>query len=109
MVLVRRSLSTLGEMLAMPDLKKEELADQVPPHATNQLCSNERRLGVPSNHYIDNGEGSLRKISRSRSILVSSPTFDSLHIDGGCSDKECATPKEEVKPKNGKSSLKGKI
>uniref|UniRef100_A0A0A9DLH6 Uncharacterized protein n=1 Tax=Arundo donax TaxID=35708 RepID=A0A0A9DLH6_ARUDO len=30
MVLVRRSLSTLGEMLAMPNLKKEELANQVP-------------------------------------------------------------------------------
>ncbi|XP_062195908.1 uncharacterized protein LOC133899031 isoform X2 [Phragmites australis] len=111
MVLMRRSLSTLGEMLAMPDLIKEELSDQVPLHATNQLCSNEPRLGVPSNCYVDDGEGesSLRKISRSRSVPFSSSTFDSLRLDGGRSDKERAAPKEEIKPKNGKSSLKGKI
>ncbi|XP_062191191.1 uncharacterized protein LOC133894984 isoform X2 [Phragmites australis] len=111
MVLVRRSLSTLGEMLAMPDLKKEELVDQVSPHATNQLCSNELRLGVPSNCYVDDGEGesSPRKISRSRFVPVSSSTFDILRSNGGCSDREHAEPKVEVKPKNGKSSLKGKI
>ncbi|KAL6902342.1 hypothetical protein ACP4OV_005218 [Aristida adscensionis] len=110
-VLVRRSLSTLGEMLAMPDMKKEEVADQVSPDATNQSC--EPRVGVPSNHAIDNGEGesSLRKISRSRSVPVSSSAFDSLRLDGGCSDaqrKEPTMPKE-VKTKNGKLSLKGKI
>ncbi|XP_021301705.1 uncharacterized protein LOC110429684 isoform X1 [Sorghum bicolor] len=109
---VRRSLSTLGEMLAMPDMKKEEVADQASPDAnTHQLC--EPTGGVSSNSAVDEGEGerSLRKISRSRSVPVSSTAFDSLRLDGGRLDaqhKEPTVPKE-VKPKNGKSSLKGKI
>ncbi|KAJ1298833.1 hypothetical protein BS78_01G484000 [Paspalum vaginatum] len=112
-VLVRRSLSTLGEMLAMPDMKKEELADQASPDVTRQLCSNGPTVGVSSNCTVDEGEGesSLRKISRSRSVPVSSSAFDSLRLDAGCSDaqhKQPTVPKE-VKPKNGKSSLKGKI
>lgn len=110
---VRRSLSTLGEMLAMPDMKKEEVADQSSPDATNKLCSNEPTVGVSSNCAIDESEGvsSLRKISRSRSVPISSSAFDSLRLDGGCLDaqhKQSTMPKE-VKPKNGKSSLKGKI
>ncbi|KAL6660318.1 hypothetical protein ACP70R_002440 [Stipagrostis hirtigluma subsp. patula] len=112
-VLVRRSLSTLGEMLAMPDMKKEEVADQVSSEATIQSCSNEPRVGVPSNCAVDDGvgESSHRKISRSRSVPVSSSAFDGLRLDGGCSNaqhKEHAVPKE-AKPKNEKSSLKGKI
>ncbi|KAL6649197.1 hypothetical protein ACP70R_013421 [Stipagrostis hirtigluma subsp. patula] len=112
-VLVRRSLSTLGEMLAMPDMKKEEVADQVSSEATIQSCRNEPRVGVPSNCAVDDGvgESSHRKISRSRSVPVSSSAFDSLRLDGGCSNaqhKEPAVPKE-AKPKNEKSSLKGKI
>ncbi|OEL27394.1 hypothetical protein BAE44_0011587 [Dichanthelium oligosanthes] len=110
---VRRSLSTLGEMLAMPDMKKGEAADQASPDATNHLCSNEPTVSISSNCAVDNGEGEspLRKISRSRSVPVSLSAFDSLRLDGGCSDaqhKESTVPKE-VKPKNGKSSLKGKI
>lgn len=108
---VRRSLSTLGEMLAMPDMKKEEAADQASPDATHQLC--EPTVGVSSNCAVGEGEGesSLRKISRSRSVPVSSTAFDSLRLDGGCLDaqhKEPTVPKE-VKPKSGKSSLKGRI
>lgn len=109
---VRRSLSTLGEMLAMADMKKEEVADQASPDATtHRLC--EPTVGVSSNCAVDEGEGesSLRKISRSRSVPVSSTAFDSLRLDGGRLDaqhKEPTVPKE-VKPKNGKSSLKGKI
>ncbi|KAK8446808.1 hypothetical protein SEVIR_9G547500v4 [Setaria viridis] len=112
-VLVRRSLSTLGEMLAMPDMKKEEVADQASPDATSQLCSNEPTVGVSSNCAVGDGEGesSLRKISRSRSVPVSSSAFDSLRLDGGCSEAQHkeSTASKDVKPKNGKSSLKGKI
>ncbi|CAL4937604.1 unnamed protein product [Urochloa decumbens] len=110
---VRRSLSTLGEMLAMPDMKKEEVADRASPAATSQLCSNQPTVGVTSNCAVDDGEGesSLRKISRSRSVPVSSSAFDSLRLDSGCSDAQNkeSTVMKEVKPKNGKSSLKGKI
>jgi len=110
---VRRSLSTLGEMLAMPDMKKEDVADQASPDVTRQLCSNEPTVGVSSNCVVDDGEGesSLRKISRSRSVPVSSLAFDSLRLDGRCSDAQHkeSTVTKEVKPKNGKSSLKGKI
>jgi hypothetical protein len=38
-------LSTLGEMLAMSDMKKEEVAEQVSPEAMNKLCSNETTVG----------------------------------------------------------------
>ncbi|CAN6296564.1 unnamed protein product [Urochloa humidicola] len=110
---VRRSLSTLGEMLAMPDMKKEEVADRTSPDATSQLCSNQPTVGVSSNCVVDDGEGesSLRKISRSRSVPVSSSAFDSLRVDSGCSDAQNkeSTVTKEAKPKNGKSSLKGKI
>lgn len=113
-VLVRRSLSTLGEMLAMSDVKKEEVADQVVTNSSKPLCGNEPRLAVPSNCSIDGGQGemSIKKISRSKSVPVSSSAFDSLRFDARSSDpqhKEHTTPKEEAKPKNGKSSLKGKI
>uniref|UniRef100_A0A0E0GGN4 DUF4378 domain-containing protein n=1 Tax=Oryza nivara TaxID=4536 RepID=A0A0E0GGN4_ORYNI len=112
-VLVRRSLSTLGEMLAMSDMKKKGAAEQVVTNTSNQLCSNEPRLAVPSKCSVDgDGESSLRKISRSKSVPVSSAAFDSLRLDDGCSNPEHEEPtssKEEIKPKNGKSSLKGKI
>ncbi|KAL5218391.1 hypothetical protein ABZP36_019075 [Zizania latifolia] len=113
-VLVRRSLSTLGDLLAMSDMKTKEDAEQVVTGTSNQLCSNEPRLVVPSKCYIDgeNRESSLKKISRSKSVPVSSAAFDSLRLDAGCSnpqDEEPTSPKEEIKPKNGKSSLKGKI
>ncbi|KAF0913714.1 hypothetical protein E2562_024596 [Oryza meyeriana var. granulata] len=112
-VLVQRSLSTLGEMLAMSDMKKKVAAEQVVTDTSDQLCNNEPRLAVPSKCSIDgDGESSLKKISRSKSVPVSSAAFDSLRLDDGCSNPEHEEPtssKEEIKPKNGKSSLKGKI
>ncbi|KAG8095700.1 hypothetical protein GUJ93_ZPchr0013g34792 [Zizania palustris] len=111
-MLVRRSLSTLGEMLSMSDMKKKEDAEQVVTDTNNQLCSNEPRLAVPSKWSIDGGESSLNKISRSKSVPVSSAAFDSLQLDAGCSnpqDEEPTLPTEETKARNGKSSLKGKI
>ncbi|KAK3148395.1 hypothetical protein QOZ80_3BG0294510 [Eleusine coracana subsp. coracana] len=108
---VRRSLSTLGEMLAMSDMKKEEVADQISPEATNRLCSNEPTARVQSSCVVDDGEGesSPRKISRSRSVPVSSSTFDNLQLDDGFSNAQHKEPITDAKPKNGKSSLKGKI
>ncbi|XP_044982917.1 uncharacterized protein LOC123449683 isoform X1 [Hordeum vulgare subsp. vulgare] len=111
---MRRSLSTLGEMLAMSDMKKEDVVDQVVPNASSQLCGNEPRVAVPSNCSVDGAEGenSNKKISRSKSVPVSSSAFDSLRLDARSSDsqhREATTPKEAAKPRNGKSSLKGKI
>lgn len=111
---MRRSLSTLGEMLAMSDMKKEDAIDQVATNSSSQLCGNEPRVAVPSNCSVDGAEGdsSSKKISRSKSVPVSSPAFDSLHLDARSSDsqhREATTPKEAAKPRNGKSSLKGKI
>uniref|UniRef100_A0ACD5WIV1 Uncharacterized protein n=1 Tax=Avena sativa TaxID=4498 RepID=A0ACD5WIV1_AVESA len=113
-VLTRRSLSTLGEMLAMSDMKKEEAVDQVASNGSNQLCGNKPRLAVASNRSIDDAEEetSIKKISRSKSVPVSSSAFDSLRLDARSSDprhREPTTPKEEAKPRNGKSSLKGKL
>ena len=111
---MRRSLSTLGEMLAMSDMKREDVVDQVATNASSQLCGNEPRVAVPSNCSVDGAEGksSSNKISRSKSVPVSSSAFDSLRLDARSSDSqhiEATTPKEAAKPRNGKSSLKGKI
>jgi hypothetical protein len=78
-------LSTLGEMLAMSYMKKEKVAEQISTEAMNKLCSNETTVGVPSNCAVDDceGEGSPRKISRLRSVPVSSSAFDNLQLDGG--------------------------
>ncbi|CAM0870703.1 unnamed protein product [Alopecurus aequalis] len=114
-VLTRRSLSTLGEMLAVSEMRKEEtVVDQVLTNASNQLRGNEPRLAVPSTSSIDGSEGetSIQKISRSKSVPVSSSAFGSLRLDARSSDPrhcEPTTPKEEAKPRNGRSSLKGKI
>ncbi|XP_015689761.2 uncharacterized protein LOC102706550 [Oryza brachyantha] len=112
-VLVRRSLSTLGEMLAMSDMKKKGAAEQAVTNTSDQLCTNEPRHTVPSKCSVDgDGESTLKKMSRSKSVPVSSAAFDSLQLDDGCSNPEHEEPtssKEEIKPKNGKSSLKGKI
>uniref|UniRef100_M8CX60 DUF3741 domain-containing protein n=1 Tax=Aegilops tauschii TaxID=37682 RepID=M8CX60_AEGTA len=111
---MRRSLSTLGEMLAMSDMKKEDVVDQVATNASSQLCGNEPRVAVPSNCSVDGAEGesSSNKISRSKSVPVSSSAFGSLRLDARSSDsqhREATTPKEAAKPRSGKSSLKGKI
>jgi hypothetical protein len=113
-VLTRRSLSTLGEMLAMSDMKKEEVVDQLAANASNQVCGNELTLDVPSNCSIDGAQAgtSIKKISRSKSVPVSSSAFDSLRLDTRSSDpqrREPTTPKEEAKPRNVKSSIKGKL
>uniref|UniRef100_A0A0D9VPG4 DUF4378 domain-containing protein n=1 Tax=Leersia perrieri TaxID=77586 RepID=A0A0D9VPG4_9ORYZ len=110
---VRRSLSTLGEMLAMSDMKKKGTSEQAVTDTSDQFCRNEPRLAVPSKCSADeNGENSLKKISRSKSVPVSSAAFDNLRLDDGCSNsehEESTSSKEEIKSKNGKSSLKGKI
>lgn len=111
---MRRSLSTLGEMLAMSDMKKEDVVDQVATNAGSQLCGNEPRVAVPSNCSVDGAEGesSSKKISRSKSVPVTSSAFDSLRLDARSSDsqhREATTQNEAAKPRNGKSSLKGKI
>lgn len=110
---MRRSLSTLGEMLAMSDMKKEDV-DQVATNAGSQLCGNEQRVAVPSNCSVDGAEGesSSKKISRSKSVPVTSSAFDSLRLDARSSDsqhRQATTQNEAAKPRNGKSSLKGKI
>jgi hypothetical protein len=83
-------------------------------NASNQLYGNKSRLAVPSDCSTDGaqGETSTKKISRSKSVPVSSSAFDSLHLEARSSDpqhREPTTPKEAAKPRNGKSSLKGKL
>uniref|UniRef100_J3LJW9 Uncharacterized protein n=1 Tax=Oryza brachyantha TaxID=4533 RepID=J3LJW9_ORYBR len=102
--LVRRSLSTLGEMFAMSDMKKKETTEQAVTDTSDQLCTNEPRLAVSCKCSVDgDGESTLKKMSRSKSVPVSSAAFDSLRLDDGCSNPEHEEPtssKEEIKPKN---------
>lgn len=102
---VRRSSSTLGEMLALSDTKKparsdEEGKEQQPRGSTSCIVSNE-----------ESTSGSPKNLLRSKSVPVSSTAFGAIlnvevsNLDGG----KMQAPKEVTKAKSKKSSLKGKV
>ncbi|KAJ0054255.1 hypothetical protein Pint_01621 [Pistacia integerrima] len=107
---VRRSSSTLGEMLALSDTKKsvrseEEVIknEQEPRGSTSCLTSN-----------LNKEEGmceSPKNLMRSKSVPVSSAVYGArLNVE--VADPEAGqkqVPKELTKTKSGKSSLKGRV
>ncbi|KAK6940578.1 protein of unknown function DUF3741 [Dillenia turbinata] len=106
---VRRSSSTLGEMLALSDVKKplrlegDNIKEQDPQGSASCLTSvvnkDERMNGSP------------RDLLRSKSVPVSSTEYGArLNIDA--SDPEVGkspAPKELTKERSTKSSFKGKV
>ncbi|XP_059626124.1 uncharacterized protein LOC132269103 isoform X2 [Cornus florida] len=109
---VRRSSSTLGEMLALSDTKKsvrsaeEENGSnnkEEPRGSTSRLIS-----GLDKDESVD---GSPRNLLRSKSLPVSSAAYGARlnvevsHPEFGKTDD----PKELTKTRSGKSSFKGKV
>ncbi|KAI3990790.1 hypothetical protein MKX01_011698 [Papaver californicum] len=119
---VRRSSSTLGEMLALSDVNKSVRSGEVGADGrqcvpTSKSCGGEQDLSYPLSSlaiFMDNVEGredSPKNLVRSRSLPVSSTFY------GTTSGNEVSNPplskasisKEVSKSKNGKSSFKGKV
>ncbi|CAN6485865.1 unnamed protein product [Victoria cruziana] len=116
---LRRSSSTLGEMLAIPEAKRtadsvgEIIEDvgstsDIRPYTENDdeapVCvSGSKSMGDGA------GEGSPRNLLRSRSVPVSSKTFDSVRLEDEVAKPEPPPkPITAEKPKSAKS-LKGKV
>ncbi|GFP91074.1 protein trm32 [Phtheirospermum japonicum] len=98
---VRRSSSTLGEMLALSETKKETLlAEKRASNSNEELKDLSTILVSGQNENVDN---SPRSLTRSKSVPVSSSEF------GTRLDAESSVPKEEAKAKSVKSSFKGKV
>lgn len=114
---VRRSSSTLGEMLAIPE-KKEE-CDGGLGVSSSRSCGGDQdaRLLVPSPPIAENliesgGAESPRKLLRSKSVPASSSTFDNggPTAEGSTSQVENPiAPKDPNRPRSGKTFLKGKV
>ncbi|XP_077226768.1 uncharacterized protein LOC143860123 [Tasmannia lanceolata] len=119
---VRRSSSTLGEMLARPEMKTvksvEEGSDGGPNVSSSQSCRGEHEhTGATASlsstgNRDESGVDSPGNLSRSRSVPVSSTVYEKVGLKVGVPDpkvSESVIPKEVGKPKSGKSSLKGKV
>ncbi|XP_043721278.1 uncharacterized protein LOC122668810 [Telopea speciosissima] len=118
---VRRSSSTLGEMLALSGTKKTATSGEEDCAGSRNVlssrsCGGEQEMMVPtsggstSRNKDESGEVS-RNLLRSRSVPVSSTVHGSrlnVEVSDPKVDKSIV-PKEETKSKNGKSSLRGKI
>ncbi|KAJ8749492.1 hypothetical protein K2173_025687 [Erythroxylum novogranatense] len=106
----RRSSSTLGEMLALSDVKKTMRSEggvtnkpQEPRGSTSYISSNSNKEEDVAN--------SPKGLLRSKSLPVSSTAF-STRVDAIvsiCENGKTELPKELSKGKNSKSSLKGRV
>ncbi|KAI3449851.1 hypothetical protein Pfo_006516 [Paulownia fortunei] len=106
---VRRSSSTLGEMLALSETKKaaspekEGSSSEEPKDSNSLLVSEQRRE--------ENVDNSPRNLMRSKSVPVSSTEFGTrLNVGISVSDKgKPESLKEDTKARTVKSSFKGKV
>lgn len=104
---VRRSSSTLGEMLALSDTKN---ATRSVEEDNKEECSNSASYLVSG---LEDGDldNSPRNLVRSKSVPVSSTVFgDRLNVDVPDQDgSKSEVLKEAAKSRSTKSSLKGKV
>ncbi|KAF6144356.1 hypothetical protein GIB67_024583 [Kingdonia uniflora] len=119
---LRRSSSTLGEMLALPDTKKpanstEEGIDQRFGSLSSRSCGGEQNLSDQrpclsgSGDKVECGEASPSNLLRSRSVPISSTAYGA-RLNVQVPDPEVckpSVPKELEKSKSVKSSFKGKV
>ncbi|KAG1361452.1 hypothetical protein COCNU_09G009150 [Cocos nucifera] len=114
----KRSSSTLGEMLAIPEVKKEEENGWGLTVSSSRQCDGEQNLEVLSPCLSTcgvkegcSGELSSRNFSRSRSV-PSSSTYEVTELNVGVSDAFISKPlvhNDIAKSKSGRSSFKGKV
>ncbi|CAD5164025.1 unnamed protein product [Musa acuminata subsp. malaccensis] len=110
-----RSSSTLGEMLAIPEVKREEFVDGFTV-SSNKPSDGEDELRSPAfcssvGRTKDSGDLSPGNLSRSKSVPVSSTAYEviSLKFKGSESQISRSTVSEVSKTKHGKSSFRGKV
>ncbi|XP_057964778.1 uncharacterized protein LOC131155571 [Malania oleifera] len=103
---VRRSSSSLGEMLALSDAKKPARSDEEGSSKEQEL----RESSTCLTSYLKD-DSSPRYLPRSKSVPVSSTVYDA-GFTVEVSDSEVGkghVSKDLIKTKSGKSSLKGKV
>ncbi|KAL5990252.1 hypothetical protein ACLOJK_011149 [Asimina triloba] len=113
---IRRSSSTLGEMLALPDKKNAGSAQEGPSTSSSRSRGSDQDPRGPlacfssSDNRNEGMEDSPRNLSRSRSVPVSSTAYGKVELSDEASDfKSCKPIVQEAKPKSGKSSFRGKV
>lgn len=115
---LRRSSSTLGEMLALPEVKKEEVKVRGLTVSSSRSYGGEEDLRVSSaslsTSQTKGGDGVERSpgnLSRSRSLPVSSAFEDNVSNseDSNSQVKKPIVAKDAAKYKNGRSSFMGKV
>ncbi|CAI9776635.1 unnamed protein product [Fraxinus pennsylvanica] len=106
---VRRSSSTLGEMLALSETKKAGTSKEL--GSTSEEPRNSDSLFVSEQTKDENLDNSPRNLSRSKSVPVYSAEFGTrLNVD--IPDPDGGKPevfKEATKTRSGKSSFKVKV
>ncbi|OVA02237.1 Protein of unknown function DUF3741 [Macleaya cordata] len=119
---VRRSSSTLGEMLALSDTKKSLRSGEVGVDgghgfSTSKSCGGEQELNCPLSSLAssrvknEGGEDSPKNLLRSKSLPVSSTVYGATMGAEVCNPEvgKSSVSKEVPKSKSGKSSFKGKV
>ncbi|XP_026435965.1 uncharacterized protein LOC113333777 isoform X1 [Papaver somniferum] len=119
---VRRSSSTLGEMLALSDVNKSVRSGEVGSDGrqcvpTSKSCGGEQDLSYPLSSLaiftgnIHGGEDSPKNLVRSRSLPVSSTVYGTTLVDEVSNPpvSKASISNEVSQSKNGKSSFKGKV
>ncbi|KAJ6843032.1 uncharacterized protein M6B38_299805 [Iris pallida] len=97
---MRRSSSTLGEMLSIPKAENEEGSDRLNV-SSRRSCSGEQEPKTSIAGCSDNAPSNL---PRSKSLPVSSSAYGNLNIPS-----KTNVPKEGSKPKSGASSFREKL
>ncbi|XP_011083092.1 uncharacterized protein LOC105165697 isoform X1 [Sesamum indicum] len=106
---VRRSSSTLGEMLALSEAKKTAMPGE--NCSSNEEAKDSNCFLFSEQRTDENVDTSPRNLMRSKSVPVSSSPFgSSLNADIKVSDKgKLEVRKEDMKTRSVKSSFKGKV
>lgn len=106
---VRRSSSTLGEMLALSETKK--VASPGEEGSSNQESKDANSLLFSEQRTNKNVDSSKINLTRSKSLPVSSDKLGTgLHAHVSVSDKDkMEVSKEDRKVRSSKSSFKGKV
>lgn len=118
----RRSSSTLGEMLAINELKMENRNDMAPATSGIRSCGREEDFKMPASCLSigrikdENGaEGSSCNLSRSKSVPTSSSAFESIAAIAQSTEHSESFAEKSVlikgatKSRSGKISFKGRV
>uniref|UniRef100_A0A0E0DFW7 DUF3741 domain-containing protein n=1 Tax=Oryza meridionalis TaxID=40149 RepID=A0A0E0DFW7_9ORYZ len=111
---LRRSSTTLGEMLSLQVAKKEEAVAGIISVSSNRSSGTENELAMKDackstlREYDENGKSSPRNLAKSKSVPVSSSIFDNVAVNAQSANSE-GTPKVFTKSGRAKLSFTGKI